>query len=221
MQEVFLIKYLAMFEVRNIGFSRHGYDILSGVTFSVDSGEVVALTGANGAGKTTLLKILSGIWMPTSGTASFDGVDILSEPVRHRKHLGWLGESAPADDDLTVKSYLKYRARLKGEQSRRIRHRVREALAVCGLDGIADSAIGTLSRGQRKRVALAEAVLLRPRLLLLDDVFAGLDDVSREAVVAMISSFSSFAAIIVSGHEMEWFSRMGARVVELKGGKVS
>ena len=210
-----------MFEVRNISFSIGGKSILSDVTFSVASGEVVAITGANGAGKTTLLKILAGIWMPSSGTATFDGVDILAEPVRHRRHLGWLGESAPADDDLTVKAYLKYRAKLKGEQSRKIPHRVREAMSICGLDGLAGSVIGTLSRGQRKRVALADAVLLRPRLLLLDDVFAGLDDSSREAVVSMISSFSVFAAIVVSGHETECFARIGARAVELKGGVVS
>jgi len=221
MQAFFLVKYRTMFEVRNISFSRGGKSILSGVTFSVASGEVVALTGANGAGKTTLLKILAGIWMPSSGTASFDGADILAEPVRHRRHLGWLGESAPADDDITVKAYLKYRAKLKGEQSRKIPHRVREAMSICGLDGLAGSVIGTLSRGQRKRVALAEAVLLRPRLLLLDDVFAGLDDHSRESVVSMISSFSVFAAIVVSGHETEWFARIGARTVELKGGVVS
>ena len=220
-QAFFLIKYRTMFEVRNISFQRGGRSILSGVTFSVSSGEVVALVGANGAGKTTLLKILSGIWMSSSGTAVFNGVDIVADPIRHRRHLGWLGEAAPADDDLTVKAYLKYRAKLKGELSRKIPHRVREAMSICGLEGIADAVIGTLSRGQRKRVALADAVLLRPRLLLLDDVFAGLDDPSREAVVSMISSFATFAAIIVSGHESEWFARINARTVELKGGAVS
>ena len=221
MQEVFLIKYLAMFDVRNIGFSRSGRSILSGVTFSVSSGEVVAFTGANGAGKTALLKILAGIWMPTTGTAAFDDVDVFAEPLRHRRHLGWLGEAAPADDDLTVAAFLKYRAKLKGEQSRKIRHRVREAMSVCGLDEISGAVIGTLSRGQRKRVALADAVLLRPRLLLLDDVFAGLDDRSRESVVSMIASFRAFAAVVVSGHETEWFSRLDARVLELKGGRIA
>ena len=221
MQEVFLIKYFAMFEVRKIGFSKEGYGILSGVTFSVSSGDVVALTGANGAGKTTLLKILAGIWMPSSGTAVFDGVDALAEPIRYRRHLGWLGEAAPADDDLTVKAYLKYRAKLKGEQTRKIRHRVKEAMSICGLEQFSDVLIGSLSRGQRKRVALADAVLLRPRLLLLDDVFAGLDELSREAVASMIASFKVFAAVIVSGHETEWFDRIGAKVMELKGGKVS
>ena len=187
-----MIKFPAMFEAKNIRFSRGGSEILSGVTFSVDAGEVLAITGANGAGKTTLLKILAGIWLPTSGTAISDGVDILEEPLRHRRRLGWLGETAPADDDLTVKGYLKYRARLKGEQS-----------------------------GQRKRVALAEAALLRPRLLLLDDLFAGLDAESRESVVTMIGSFRSFATVIVTGHETEWFSRLEARVLTLKEGRIA
>ena len=187
----------------------------------MSSGEVYAFTGVNGAGKTTLLKILAGIWMPSSGTAAFDGIDMLAEPVRYRRHLGWLGEAAPADDDLTVKAYLKYRAKLKGEQSRKIPHRVREAMSLCGLEDVSGVVIGKLSRGQRKRVALADAVLLRPRLLLLDDVFAGLDDSSREAVVSMISSFSVFAAIIVSGHETGWFGRLGAKIAELREGALS
>ena len=210
-----------MFEVRKIGFSREGCSILSGVTLSVSPGEVVAFAGVNGAGKTTLLKILAGIWMPSSGTAVFDGVDMLAEPIRYRRHLGWLGEAAPADEDLTVKEYLKYRAKLKGEQTRKIRHRVKEAMSVCGLGQLSDALIGHLSRGQRKRVALADAILLRPRLLLLDDVFAGLDESSREAVASMVASFKAFAAVIVSGHEMDWFDRIGAKVVKLNGGMVS
>ncbi|MBO5941246.1 MAG: ABC transporter ATP-binding protein [Kiritimatiellae bacterium] len=207
-----------MFSAQNIGFERNGCNILSNVTFSVPSGEIMALTGDNGAGKTTLLKVLSGIWLPTCGTANFSGIDMLAEPVRYRRQLGWLGEDASVDDDLTVKAYLKYRAKLKGEQSRKIRHRVREAMSICGLQDVCDVVIGKLSRGQRKRVALADAVLLRPRLLLLDDVFAGLDTASREAAVSMISSFKVFAAIVVSGHEKEWFAKLGARVVELKNG---
>ena len=210
-----------MFEVRNICFSRGGSDVLSGVTFSASVGEVVAVTGANGAGKTTLLKILAGIWLPSSGTAVADGVDLIAEPIRYRRRLGWLGETAPADGDISVKAYLKYRARLKGEQSRKIRHRVREAMEVCGLGSIADVAVGALSRGQRKRVALAEAVLLRPRLLLLDDVFAGLDADARAAVVSIVTSFQPFAAVIVSGHETEWFARLNAKTVEIKDGRVA
>ena len=216
-----MIKFPAMFEVRNIFFTRGGRNILSGITFNVAIGEVAALTGVNGAGKTTLLKILAGIWLPTSGTAVADGIDIIAEPLRHRRRLGWLGESAPAEDDLTVKKYLKYRARLKGEQVRKIRHRVSEAMSVCALEPLADVMVGRLSRGQRKRVAIAEAALLRPRLLLLDDVFAGLDEDSCVSVADMIGSFRSFASVILSGHETERFIRLGARILEIKNGRIA
>ena len=210
-----------MFEVRNVCFSRRGRNVLSGVSFSVDTGDVLAVTGPNGAGKSTLLKILAGIWLPTSGAVMVDGVDISAEPIRHRRRLGWLGESLSAETDMSVRSYLKYRAKLKGEQSRKIRHRVREAMSICGLEQFSDFAVGSLSRGQRKRVALAEAVLLRPRLLLLDDVFADLDLESRESVVSLLDSFRAFASVILAGHETEWFGRAGASVLELKSGKVS
>lgn len=215
-----MIKCYAMFEVRNICFSKRGFEILSGVTFSVESGEVVAVVGGNGAGKTTLLKILAGVWLPTSGAIISDGLDAIAEPIRYRRRLGWLDEEAPAVNDLTVKSYLKYRARLKGEQSRKIRHRVSEAIEVCRLEQIADVLVGRLSRGQRKRVALAEAALLRPRLLLLDDLFAGLDAEAREAVVSMVASFSVFASVIVTGHEVDWFTRLGARILTFKDGRI-
>lgn len=195
--------------------------MLSGVTFSVAPGEVVALTGVNGAGKTTLLKVLAGLWLPTSGQVLADGVDAFAEPIRFRRHLGWLGETAPAEEDMTVKAYLKYRARLKGEKTRKIRHRVREAMEVCSLESFQSSVIGNLSRGQRKRVAIAEAVLLRPRHLLLDDPFAGLDAASREAVAALMKSFGSFASVIVAGHETELFSRFASRTLELKDGRIS
>ena len=210
-----------MFEARNVCFSRSGRDVLSGVSFSVDAGDVLAITGPNGAGKSTLLKILAGIWLPTSGAVLADGVDISAEPIRHRRRLGWLGESLSAESDLSVISYLKYRARLKGEQSRKIRHRVREAMSVCGLEQLSDLAVGSLSRGQRKRVALAEAALLRPRLLLLDDVFADLDVESRESVVSMLDSFRAFASVVLAGHETDWFGKAGASVLELKSGRIA
>lgn len=216
-----MVKSATMFEVRNVCFTRMGVDVLSGVSFAVDAGEVVAVTGGNGAGKTTLLKVLAGIWLPSAGTVMADGADVFSEPIRHRRRLGWLSENAPAEDDLTVRSYLKYRARLKGEQSRKIRHRVREAMSVCAVESLSGTRIGRLSHGQRKRVALAEAVLLRPRLLLLDDVFAGLDAASCKAVADLVRSFRSFASIIVAGHETDWFERIGARVLEIKSGRIA
>ena len=152
-----------MLEARDISFAYSRRPILDGATFSVASGEAVALVGANGAGKTTLMRVLAGLLFPMSGTLKTDGFDAFREPIRFRRQLGYLPESAPSEPGLTVKAYLKFRAKLKGEQVRRIRHRVLEAMESCGLDELGETRIASLSNGQRRRVALADALLLRPR----------------------------------------------------------
>jgi len=210
-----------MLEARDISFAYSRRPILDGVTFSVASGEAVALVGANGAGKTTLMRVLAGLLFPASGTLKADGFDALRETIRFRRQLGYLPESAPSEPGLTVKAYLKFRAKLKGEQMRRIRHRVLEAMASCGLDELGEARIASLSSGQRRRVALADALLLRPRFLLLDDLFAGIDPTTRASLGKTLTSFAQFATIIVSGHELDELSRCTARFLVLKDGQVS
>lgn len=209
-----------MLDVRNIAFAYARRQVLDGATFSVASGETVALVGANGTGKTTLMRVLAGFLYTASGTIRADGFDIMKEPLRYRRMLGYLPESAPVDPAPTVKAYLKFRARLKGEQNRKIRHRVLEAMEACALDGLGDARIGRLSNGQRRRVALADALLLRPRFLLADDLFAGLDPAAREMIRRTLSSFSQFATIIVSGHELDDIGKCTARFLVLKDGRI-
>ena len=210
-----------MLEARDISFAYSRRPILDGATFSVASGEAVALVGANGAGKTTLMRVLAGLLFPMSGTLKTDGFDALRETIRFRRQLGYLPESAPSEPGLTVKAYLKFRAKLKGEQVRRIRHRVLEAMASCGLDELGETRIASLSNGQRRRVALADALLLRPRFLLLDDLFAGIDPATRASLGKTLTSFAQFATIIVSRHELDELSRSTARFLVLKDGQVS
>ena len=210
-----------MLEARDISFAYSRRPILDGATFTVASGEAVALVGANGAGKTTLMRVLAGLLFPMSGTLKADGFNALRETIRFRRQLGYLPESAPSEPGLTVKAYLKFRAKLKGEQVRRIRHRVLEAMASCGLDELGETRIASLSNGQRRRVALADALLLRPRFLLLDDLFAGIDPATRASLGKTLTSFAQFATIIVSGHELDELSRYTARFLVLKDGQVS
>ena len=210
-----------MLDVRDISFAYARRQILDGVTFSVASGEAVALVGANGAGKTTLMRVLAGLLFPASGMLKADGFDAFREPIRFRRQLGYLPESAPVEPDFTVKAYLQFRAKLKGEQSRRIRHRVLEALSACGLEELGDARIARLSSGQRRRVALADALLLRPRFLILDDLFAGIDPATRASLGRTLVSFSQFASIIVSGHELDELSRCTSRFLVLADGRVT
>jgi ABC-2 type transport system ATP-binding protein len=122
---------------------------------------------------------------------------------------------------MTVSKYLRFRAKLKGEQSKKISHRVEEAMEICRLSAYADSRIGLLSRGQMKRVALADVFLLRPRYVILDDPYAGLDDLSREALCNVIRNVSSFASVIAAGHEVEEFSKWANVKYEMRAGQLS
>ncbi len=209
-----------MLEVKHISFSWRRAPLLDDVSFTVAPGETVGLVGANGAGKTTLLRIMAGVCLPSSGTVVGDGVDLCSAPLRYRRLLGYLPESAAVEPGMTVKGYLKYRANLKGEMPKKIRHRVREAMELCGLTVRADARVEALSQGLRKRVALADAILLRPRFLLLDDLLAGLDAETRLSVARILRAVSSFAATVVSGHELDEMEGFATKFLVLKDGRL-
>ena len=209
-----------MLEVKHISFSWGRVPLFADVSFTVAPGETVALAGANGAGKTTLLRVLAGACLPSAGTVVGDAADMLLTPLRYRRQLGYLPESAAVEPGMTVKDYLKYRANLKGEMPKKIRHRVLEAMELCGLSARADARVESLSQGLRKRVALADAILLRPRFLFLDDLLAGLDAETRVSVGRILKSVSSFAATVVSGHELDELGSFATRFVVLKGGRL-
>ena len=209
-----------MLEVKHISFSWGRGPLLDDVSFTVAPGETVALAGANGAGKTTLLRILAGVCVPASGTVVGDAVDMLRTPLRYRRLLGYLPESAAVEPGMTVKDYLKYRANLEGEVPKKSRHRVLEAMDLCGLSARADARVDALSQGLRKRVALADAILLRPRFLFLDDLLAGLDAGTRLSVGRILRSVSSFAAIVVSGHELDELQELSTKFLVLKDGRL-
>lgn len=205
-----------MLSVSHLSFAYSGKNILDDLTFDVATGEIVALWGPNGVGKTTLIKVLAGIYLPRKGRIVADGVDSADSPLRYRRQLGYMGDAFPLYGDMTVRDFLYHRARLKGEKIIRVRYRVREACKDCNLDEIAKTSIRFLSQGQRKRVALADAILLRPRLLLLDDVVAGIDDESRESVISVLKTVSATSTIMVTGHERECLSKFVTRFMEFE-----
>ena len=198
-----------MLEVRNIAFSYRSQKVLRDVSFVASPGEVVSVVGANGAGKTTLLRVLATLAIPASGTVMLDGMDAQVRPLRYRRQIGYLPE------------YLRYRARLKGEPGKRVRRRVGEAVELCQLADFLRTPIGALSAGLRKRVALADALLLRPRVLLLDDFLAGLDQSMRSSAGAILSNAAAFSSVVVTGHEIADFAHWTTRFLVLRGGVIS
>ena len=209
-----------MFEVRNIAFAYRSTPVLRDVSFVVSPGEAVCLVGGNGAGKTTLLKILATLAVPAAGQVQNDGQDALVQTMRYRRLLGYMLERPSLYDDMTVRAYLAYRARLKGEPEKRIRRRIGEAADICQIADALGRSIGRLSYGLRKRVALADAMLLRPRVLLLDDFLAGLDTEMREAAGGVLSSVAAFSSVIVTGHEIEDMAKWATRFLVLRDGVI-
>ena len=210
-----------MLEVRNIAFSYNRKKVLRDVSFVASPGEVVTIVGANGAGKTTLMRILATLRLPDAGTVMMDGVDALARPLRYRRQLGYLPERIALYDDMTVKEYLRYRALLKGEPAKRVRRRVSESVELCQIGDIQRVSIGALSAGQRKRVAIADAMILRPRVLLLDDFLSGLDGAMRAATGSLLSSAVAFSSVIVTGHELEDLAKWTTRFLVLHDGVLS
>ena len=210
-----------MVEIRNISFSYGSKPVLRDVSFVASPGEVVCIVGANGAGKTTLLKILSNLVIPDGGVIMCDGQDALSRPLRYRRQIGYLPESPALYPDMTVRDYLTYRAELKGEPMRRVRRRIGEAVEFCGIGEVLKSRIAPLSLGMRKRVALADALLLRPRILLLDDFLSGMDLPMRDSAGEILSSSAAFSSVIVTGHDIDDFLRWATRILVLKDGVIA
>ena len=210
-----------MIEVRNLAFAYARENVLRDVSFVVSPGETVAIVGDNGAGKTTLLKVLATVYDPDSGTVMMDGQDALKRPLRYRRQLGYLPEQVALYEDLTVKEYLRYRAQLKGEPPKRVRRRVTESAEMCRITDCLRTPIRRLSAGLKKRVALADALLLRPRVLILDDFLAGLDRGMRAAAGEILSSAAAFSSVIVTGHELEDFAKWTTRFLVLSGGVIS
>lgn len=210
-----------MIEVRNLSFAYRSRPVLRDVSFVVSPGEVVSVIGANGVGKSTLLKILATLAVPDAGQVLLDGQDALARPLRYRRQIGYLPESPAFYDDMAVKDYLRYRANLKGEPAKRVRRRVSEAAEMCRVSDCLGVPLGRLSLGVRKRVALADALLLRPRVLLLDDFLSELDPGMRRLAGEVLSNAAAFSSVIVTGHELDDFAKWTTRFLVLRGGVVS
>ena len=210
-----------MIEVSNLSFAYRSEMVLRDVSFVVSPGETVSIVGANGTGKTTLMRILATLAVPVSGTVMVDGQNALESPFRYRRQIGYLPETVALYDDMTVKEYLQYRAALKGEPAKRVRRRVSESVDMCRIGSVLRTQIRSLSAGMRKRVALADALLLRPRVLLLDDFLAGLDFEMRHAAGEILSNAAAFSSVIVTGHELWDIAQWTTRMLVLRDGVIA
>jgi ABC-2 type transport system ATP-binding protein len=197
-----------------------GRPALDDVSFDVERSEIVGLLGPNGAGKTTLMRILSCFLTPTRGTALLDGRSISEDTRGVRRALGYLPEAVPLPPEMRVTEYLGYRVALKGIARGKRGAAVDDAIQIAGLGDRRKQIIGTLSRGYRQRVGLADALLARPPILILDEPTVGLDPNQIRETHALIRELGRERAVLLSTHILPDVEALASRVVILDRGRV-
>ena len=196
------------------------HQAISDVSFHVKEGEIVAFLGPNAAGKTTTMRILTSYLPPTSGTASVAGHDVLDDSLQSRRALGYLPETCSLYDDMRVIQYLRFCAGLRGMGRAETRERIEYVLDTCGLEERQRSIIGTLSRGFRQRVGLAQALLHNPPVLILDEPTVGLDPNQIIEVRELIKSLAGEHTIMLSTHILPEAQMTCERVIIINHGRV-
>jgi ABC-2 type transport system ATP-binding protein len=190
------------------------------LNFEVSRGEIMGFLGPNGAGKTTTMRILAGFMPPTSGRASIAGFDVFEKSLQARAHLGYMPENVPLYSDMRVTEYLNYRAALKGVPHRRITERVGDVKELCGLKDVERKLIGTLSKGYRQRVGLADALVAEPDLLILDEPTIGLDPNQIRQVRELIKNLGRQHTILLSTHILPEVEMTCSRVIIIHKGRI-
>lgn len=191
---------------------------LHGVSFTIADGEVIGLLGPNGSGKSTLLRILTGYLAPSAGRALVAGLDAQEELIALRRMIGYVPEDAPLYDGMRVGEFLTFMARIKGLTGPAVSAATAAAREQLRLDRVFDMPVGKLSRGYRQRVAIAQALLNAPRLLILDEPTNGLDAYQVIAVRDVIRALAGRCTIIVASHVLSEIERLASRVMILLDG---
>ena len=207
-----------MIEARNLVRRYGDFKAVDDVSFRIEPGEVVGLLGHNGAGKTTIMKMLTGFLEPSAGSAVVDGVDVFADPSLVQAQMGYLPENSPLYPELSVVDYLAYAADLRGLDPQQC---VPEAVAATQLQEKALDPIRTLSRGFKQRVGVAQAILHKPRFLILDEPSNGLDPTQTQHMRDLIRSLAQSATVILSTHIMQEVNAVCDRAMILRAGKLA
>ena len=196
-----------------------GLTAVDQVSFEIGTGEIVGLLGHNGAGKTTIMKMLTGYLEPTGGSIEIDGLDINAEREAVQQRIGYLPENDPLYYEMTVIDYLDYAATLHGVPDAERTDQIREAIDRTELSSKATDTIGTLSRGFCQRVGVAQAILHKPRLLILDEPTNGLDPIQVQHMRDLIRVLAQHATVILSTHILQEVEAICSRVIIVHNGQ--
>ena len=209
-----------MIEVENLSKTYSGFRAVQGISFHVNKGEIVGFLGPNGAGKSTTMKVLAGYLPPTDGKINIAGFDVVTDSIEVRKRIGYMPENVPLYTDMRVNEFLRFRAELKKVTRRKIKDRVETVKQLCSLKDVENKIIGTLSKGYRQRVGLADAMVHDPDLLILDEPTIGLDPNQIRAVRDLIKDLGKHHTILLSTHILSEVELTCSRVLVINRGRI-
>jgi ABC-2 type transport system ATP-binding protein len=209
-----------MIDVTDVSKSYGTIQALKDVSFHVDAGEIIGLLGPNGAGKTTMMKILTGYLMPDEGDVTVDGLDVLTDTLEVQKRIGYLPENAPLYPEMSVQTYLRWIADLRGVPVEEQRAYIAESVRATALEDHLTRPVGQLSKGYRQRVGIAQTILHKPRLLILDEPTIGLDPTQIVEVRRLIRRLARDSTVLLSTHILSEVEAVCDRVIILLNGRV-
>lgn len=209
-----------MVEIQNLRKTFGPIVAVDGVSFTVGKGEVLGFLGPNGAGKSTTMKMITGFLTPTSGTVRICGHNLEDQPIEAKKRMGYLPEGAPAYQDMTPASFLTFIAEMRGYQGATLKRTISETVEKVNLQSVLNQSIETLSKGFKRRVGLAQAILHDPDVLILDEPTDGLDPNQKHEVRTLIRAMAQEKAIILSTHILEEVHAVCSRAMIIAKGRV-
>jgi len=209
-----------MIEAKNLRKAFGPIVAVDGVSFSVNQGDVLGFLGPNGAGKTTTMRMLSGFLPPDSGTATVAGHDICTDAVAVKREIGYLAENVPAYDEMTAESFLMFTCGTRGITGEECQRAIDKVAKTCSIAGVMHQPIGTLSKGYRRRVGLAQALVHNPPVLILDEPTDGLDPNQKYEVRQLIGRLASDKCITISTHILEEVDAVCNRIIIIDKGKI-
>lgn len=209
-----------MIEAKSLSKSYGAFKAVDDLSFTVEAGQVLGFLGPNGAGKSTTMKMLTGFLTPTSGTARINGVDVVDNSVTARTNIGYLPEGAPSYGEMTVLQFMYFIARARLIDKNILSDTVDQTIARLNLLEVKHQAIETLSKGFKRRVGLAQAIIHDPQILILDEPTDGLDPNQKREVRHLIRDMSKDKIIIISTHILEEVEALCNRVMIIAHGRL-
>lgn len=209
-----------MIEIRNLSKRYGSLLAVDDISFRVEPGQVLGFLGPNGAGKSTTMKMIAGFLTPTSGEIKVAGFDVEDDPIEAKRRIGYLPEGAPGYGEMTPRGFLNFVADVRGLEGERRRQRIGEVIDRLNLQRVLDQSIDTLSKGFKRRVGLAQAILHDPQVLILDEPTDGLDPNQKHEVRALIQAMAKDKIIVISTHILEEVHAVCSRAIVIAGGKL-